>query len=175
VKVKKCKECKAEFVPSKPLQSVCSPKCAIDRATKQRITKERKEYREAKEKQKTRADWMREAQRAFNSYIRERDKKLPCISCGRHHRGQYHAGHYRTVGGNPELRFNELNVWKQCAPCNDHLHGNIVNYRIELERRIGRAKLEWLEGPHQPQKYTIDELKSIKETYKQKLKELKNE
>jgi hypothetical protein len=33
--------------------------------------------------------------------------------------------------------------------------------------------VEWLEGPHEPKKYTIEDLKSIKETYRQKLKALK--
>lgn len=172
LKPKKCKQCKTAFVPRSSLQVCCGIKCAVEHAQSKRKTKERKEYREAKEKIKSRSDWMREAQQAFNSFIRERDKELPCVSCGRHHQGQYHAGHYRTVGGNPELRFSELNVWKQCAPCNDHLHGNIVNYRIELERRIGRDKLEFLEGPHEPKKYTIDDLKAIKAEYKLKLKEL---
>lgn len=178
-KPRKCKHCRTKFVPDRPFIVWCSPECGaelakakIARQNALRAKKARKEYRDAKEKQKKRSDWLREAQQAFNAYIRERDKELPCISCGRHHQGQYHAGHYRTVGGNPELRFSELNVWKQCAPCNDHLHGNIVNYRIELERRIGRANLEWLEGPHEPKKYTIEELKEIKATYKAKLKDL---
>jgi len=173
LKQKKCKTCGVKFTPTKPLQSRCSIECAIEYAKVSRTKKDRAELRVAKERIKSRADWTKEAQAAFNAYIRARDSKYPCISCGRYHDGQYHAGHYRTIGGNPELRFDERNVHKQCAPCNNHLHGNIVNYRIGLEGRIGKSGIEYLEGPHEPKKYTIEELKTIKQTYKAKLAALK--
>ena len=112
------------------------------------------------------------AQQAFNAYIRFRDSDDPCISCQRHHTGQYHAGHYRSVGAHPELRFEELNNNKQCAPCNNHLSGNIADYRINLIKKIGVKKVEWIEGPHEPKKYTCAELKEIELLYKQKLKDL---
>jgi hypothetical protein len=133
----------------------------------------RKELRTSKVKIKTRAQHMKEAQAAFNAWIRERDIGLPCVSCGRHHNGQWHAGHYRTVGGNPELRFEPLNVWRQCAPCNNHKSGDIVNYRLELVRRIGAEKVAWLEGPHEPRKHTVEEIKTIKAEYRAKTRELK--
>lgn len=177
---KKCKICSSVFEPRTSTQTVCSWECANAYTTKlaekrkrQDEANKRKEYRKAKEKQKTRADWMREAQQAFNAYIRARDDKEPCISCGRHHSGQYHAGHYRTTAAAPELRFNELNVWKQCAPCNNHKHGNITEYRINLVKRIGIELVEWLEGAHSPKKYSIDDLKEIKRIYKEKLKSCK--
>lgn len=97
----------------------------------------------------------------------------PCVSCGRHHNGQWHAGHYRSVGGHPALRFEPLNVWRQCAPCNTHKSGDLVNYRAELVRRIGIVNVEWLEGPHEPQKYTIDELKALTAKYRALTRELK--
>lgn len=112
------------------------------------------------------------AQQAFNAYIRMRDHGDNCISCGRDHGGQYHAGHYRSAGAHPELRFEEFNCHKQCAPCNNHLSGNIADYRINLIKKIGKDKVEWLEGPHQPKKYTCKDLKEIEDHYKQKLKEL---
>lgn len=115
------------------------------------------------------------AQQAFNAFIRYNDRSDPCISCGRYHSGQYHAGHYRSTGAHPELRFEELNCHKQCAPCNNHLSGNIADYRINLIKKIGIDKVEWLEGPHEHKKYTCEELKEIETYYKQKLKELQNE
>ena len=179
VKPKKCKVCKTEFRAFNSLHVFCSGECAIahskkvqEKRVKKVASEKRKAYREAKEKLKTRSEWMSSAQKAVNAYIRKRDEKLPCISCGRYHQGQYHAGHYRTVGGNPELRFEELNIHKQCSPCNNHLHGNIVNYRIGLRDKIGDEKLEWLEGKHEPKHYTIDDLREIEKTYKLKLKEL---
>jgi hypothetical protein len=116
-----------------------------------------------------------EAQAVFNQYIRARDENLPCISCGKHHTGQYHAGHYRTRGSAGHLRFSEDNCHKQCAPCNNHLSGNIVNYRPRLIEKIGIERVAALENNNQTHKWTKEELIQIKHTYKQKLKQLKAE
>lgn len=181
-KAKTCKnsECAAKFTPQRLGQSVCSPKCglAIADVNKAKARKaldqiERREIKAAKERIKSRGDYLREAQTAFNAWVRERDAQLPCVSCGRHHQGQWHAGHYRTVAGSPELRFEPLNVWKQCAPCNNHKSGDIVNYRLELVRRIGAEQVAWLEGPHEPKRYSIEDLKAIAAEYRAKLRELK--
>lgn len=181
-KAKTCSvpSCRASFVPRVSFQTWCSPDCAVviargkqEKKRKALALIERREIKVRKEKLKSRADHMREVQAVFNEWIRLRDAALPCVSCGRFHEGQYHAGHYRTVGANPELRFEPLNVWKQCAPCNNHKSGDIVNYRIELVKRIGAEKVEWLEGPHKPQRYTIEQLKAIKAEYRAKTKELK--
>jgi hypothetical protein len=65
------------------------------------------------------------------------------------------------------LRFNELNCHRQCAPCNNHKSGNITEYRIELIRRIGENLVEWLEKDHPPHRWTIEELKGIRQYYKE--------
>ena len=132
---------------------------------------ERAEIRRRKEAIKSRADWAKEAQTAFNAWVRIRDEGLPCISCGRQHQGQWHAGHYLSTGARPELRFTESNVHRQCAPCNTHLSGNAVLYRIGLIERIGLQVVEWLEGPHELPKWTADELREIRDTYRRKAKE----
>lgn len=180
MKAKRCKSCRESFIPIKSLQAVCSVPCAIaltnagkEKSRKAKEARERAEHRQAKERIKTKGEHAKEAQAAFNEFIRLRDKDLPCVSCGRHHQGQFHAGHFRSVGGNPELRFEPLNVWRQCAPCNNHMSGNVVNYRIELVKRIGAEIVEWLEGPHEPKRYTIEDLKAIKAEYMAKVRELK--
>ena len=165
IKLKKCIVCKEQFPPFRTTQKVCSPNCAVKAAQIIREKQERKELREAKQRIKTRAEWLREAQVEFNKFIRLRDQKLPCVSCGRFHQGQWHAGHYRSVGSSPELRFNELNVWRQCSACNNYLSGNIVNYRKSLVERIGLEKVDWLEGKHEPLKLTIEEIKQVKRKY----------
>ena len=172
IKKKLCKVCKELYQPIRPLQSVCSPNCAWDHARTVRVKAERKETKELKVKLKTKAEWLKEAQAIFNQYIRLRDKDAPCISCQRFHTGQYHAGHYKTTGSHPELRFNEFNVHKQCAPCNNHLSGNIINYRLNLVKKIGLDEVEWLESNHTANKYTIDDIKALKVLYKQKIKAL---
>lgn len=181
-KPKKCRvaTCRASFVPSRMGQAVCSPACAMidaprhqEKARKSLAQVERSEIKVRKEKLKSRADHARDTQQAFNEWVRLRDAALPCVSCGRHHDGQYHAGHYRTVAANPEIRFEPLNVHKQCAPCNNHKSGDIVNYRIELLKRIGAEAVEWLEGPHEAKKYTAEELKAMTADYRAKARELK--
>ena len=181
-KPKKCRvaTCRASFVPSRMGQAVCSPKCALvdgprhaPKARKALDQIERREIKVRKEKLKTRADHLKDTQQAFNAWVRARDAALPCVSCGRHHQGKYDAGHYRTVGSNPALRFEPMNCHRQCSPCNTRLSGNIVNYRIELVKRIGAEALEWLEGPHEAKRYTVDELKAMTADYRAKTKELK--
>ena len=171
-RLKTCRICKKKFEPVRFAQICCGIPCAIEHANALKAKKEKKEHREAKAKLKSRADYLKEAQAVFNKYIRMRDDKEPCISCGRYHQGQYHAGHYRTVGAAPELRFNELNVYKQCAPCNNYLSGNLIEYRRKLVAKIGIKKVEWLESKHEANKYTIDEILEIKKHYQQKIKEL---
>jgi hypothetical protein len=168
-KQKKCRVCKEPFSGQ---GVVCSLKHAIELAKLQREKKQRKIDREHKVKLRSRSEWIKLAQAAFNKFIRLRDADLPCISCGRHHKGQYHAGHYLSTGAHPELRFDESNVHKQCAPCNDHLSGNIVRYRPALIEKIGIEKVGWLEGPHDPKKYTIPEFEAIRDEYNRKAKEI---
>ncbi|MFQ1023221.1 recombination protein NinG [Avibacterium paragallinarum] len=184
----KCKVCGTYYTKTvSSLQKVCSVDCAIklsaeqSRKKREKMAKaERAETRKRmtalKEKLKTRSDWLGEAQRVFNHYIRLRDKDLPCISCGRFHSGKYDAGHYRSVGSAPELRFHEDNCHKQCVPCNRHKSGNAIDYRINLIGRIGVARVEFLERKdHPPAKWSVDEIKEIIKTYNRKIKEIKRE
>ena len=135
-----------------------------------------KEKREAdkatRERLKSRGDWIKEAQTEFNKFIRLRDINEPCISCQKHHSGQYHAGHYLTTSAHPELRFNENNCAKQCQPCNTHLSGNLIRYRANLIIKIGVEAVEELEGPHPLSKLSIDDIKAIKQKYRTKTREL---
>ena len=118
--------------------------------------------------------WMKLAQSAFNAWVRARDAGQPCISCGRFHQGQNHAGHYRPAGSNPELRFEPDNCHLQCAPCNSHLSGNLSKYRPALIAKIGLERVEWLEGHHEPKRYRKEDYQAIEAEYKAKLKELKS-
>lgn len=181
-KSKKCRnaECRKDFIPAKTMQVACSPRCALALALKQRKKKEaaeakqeRAEHRAAKERVKSRGEHAKDAQAAFNAWVRERDHFQPCISCGRDHQGQWHAGHYLTVGARPELRFEPLNCHKQCAPCNNHLSGNLILYRVGLLEKIGQQKVDWLEGPHEPKRYSIEDLKAITKKYRELTRELK--
>ena len=190
-KPKKCRvaTCRASFVPSRMGQAVCSPACAMidaprhePKARKALADIERKEIKVRKEKLKSRADHLREAQAAVNEYVRLRDAHLPCISCDSTPNdndlmtgSRWDAGHYRSVGACPELRFEPLNIHRQCVKCNRNLSGNAVEYRIRLVLRIGAEKVAWLEGLHPACKYTVDEIKAIKAEYRAKTRELKRD
>lgn len=172
---KKCKSCGVKFQPERTLQPTCSPRCAIDLTNAQ---KERKVKRVKREKRKAHNDTdrryqLKKAQESFNAFIRERDKEDACISCGRHHTGQYHAGHYRSVGAIGALRFNQFNVSRQCSACNVHLSGNIHGYRKGLLKKFGVKKVEWLEGNHEPAKLSLEEIKAIRVFYQKMLKRMK--
>lgn len=118
--------------------------------------------------------WMRRAQAEFNRFIRARDAGMPCISCGHPDDGsrQRHASHYRSAGGNPSERFNELNVWASCSICNSHLSGNLTAFRVALVGKVGIEVVEALEGPHEPKRYRREDYQAIEAEYKEKLKEL---
>ncbi|PUB43211.1 recombination protein NinG [Pseudomonas sp. GV047] len=188
-KPKKCRvaTCRASFVPARLGQAVCSPACAMidaprhePKARKALADIERKDIKVRKEKLKTRADHLREAQAAVNEYVRLRDAHLPCISCDSSPNdndlmtgSRWDAGHYRSVGACPELRFEPMNIHRQCVKCNRNLSGNAVEYRIRLVQRIGAEKVSWLEGLHAPCKYTVEEIKAIKAKYRAMTRELK--
>ena len=187
----KCTGCKCRFLAdqliSLPAGKFHTYTCAAeygktksdkirDKAIKAKAKKEKAKHTKAKKElnDNDKRYQLKKTQELFNKYIRLRDHNNPCISCGRHHSGQYHAGHYRTVGANPELRFDERNCHKQCAPCNNHLSGNIVNYRSRLLQLYGIDFVEAVEGFHPQKKYTIEDLKELQVLYKHKIKELEN-
>ncbi|HEK1443946.1 TPA: recombination protein NinG [Pseudomonas aeruginosa] len=175
-------ECGTKFIPQRLGQRVCSPACAL--ATKDKhqaparkaiADRNRREIKARKEKLKSRAEHLKECQAIFNQYIRLRDADKPCVSCGRPATwdGQWHASHYRSVGSTPALRFNPLNVHRACSICNSHLSGNIMGYRPELVRRIGEEAVLALEGPHEPLKLTIEDIKALKAKFRARVRELK--
>lgn len=188
-KPRKCRICKRDFQPVRPLQNVCSVECAqakakVDRAKAERVAalESRKVIRLKREQLKTRSDYMKEAQRAFNAFIRERDKDQPCICCGASlvasgsssaTGGAFDCGHYRSVGSAPHLRFDERNAHGQTKKCNRYGAGRAVDYRIGLIARIGLPAVESLESDNTPRHWTKEDLIQIRETYRAKLKVLK--
>lgn len=174
VKPKKCAQCRCEFTPQRPMQKVCSPACAQSLAKKRREKVEKAADRQKRESLKTRAQWAKDAQSAVNAYVRARDAGKPCISCGRMHEGQWHAGHYLSRGAHPELALEPLNIFRQCAPCNTYLSGNQIEFRKGLIARRGVKLVEWLEGPHEAKRYTIEDYKAIILKFKAMTKEMAN-
>lgn len=190
---RKCTVCREWFHPVRSEQYVCSYECACvhgkaandaAKAEKQRKEKKRRLEEERADRQrqaerrmavKPLSYFIKQAQHAFNEFIRYRDRDFPCISCGRHHDGQYHAGHFRTTGASPELRFDEDNCHKQCSACNNHLSGNLTAYRPALIAKIGQARFDALMGPHALPKWNRDDYIRIRDEYRAKLRDLKKQ
>lgn len=174
-KQKKCKHCKEMFTTERPMQSCCNIHCSIEYAKAQKIKRDGADKRKALKvfNDSDKNVLKRKAIQVFNAYIRARDKDKPCVSCGyKDGARQIHAGHFRPAGNVAILRFDERNVHAQCSICNNHLSGNLVNYRKELINRIGLDQVEELEATNKPKQYTIEEYAEIIKTYKAKIKEL---
>lgn len=168
----RCKHCKKKFEPLRFNQKYCLNEECVRVWVE---TEKQKQWKTKKTRLKKELmslqDWLKLAQMTFNKYIRHRDKGLSCISCDKPAK-KPNAGHYFSQGGHSNVRFHEDNVHLQCEHCNSYLSGNLLNYRIGIEKRIGTARLIVLEViAHETKKWTIDECKAIIETYKSKLKE----
>jgi len=184
VKQKKCKVCGTLFTPYSSTTQVCTTygiECAKTHAEKarkrlekKRAVIERKKTKEAIAKIQPKSYWLKKAQFWFNKFIRLRDENKGCISAdgSSNHNGQRHAGHYRSVGSAPHLRFDERNCHGQCAHCNNWLSGNQQKYRLGLISRIGEETTEALEADNEAKNYTIEDIQAIELFYKQKCKEL---
>jgi hypothetical protein len=169
----RCKNCKDKFEPIRfnhkyCLKDECIKAFVEEVKVKQwKVTKTR-----MKNDLKTLQDWLKEAQTVFNKYIRLRDEGLWCISCNLPPKKK-NAGHYFSSGGHSNVRFDEDNVHLQCEACNTFLSGNLLQYQIGIQKKIGAQKLlELQERAHVTKKWTIDELKEIIQTYKKKVNEL---
>lgn len=168
---KKCKVCKTWFERKSEWQQVCdNVDCAVAYA-KSEIKKKQEQTKKAfrqTEKSKLREN----AQYWFNRFIRLRDKNEPCISCGHTGNRKVNAGHFKSAGQNPQLRFNELNVHKQCELCNCYKSGNLAEYRKNLIKKIGIQNVEALEQDKSTKKYSEKDYQDIIVKYKSKCIEL---
>lgn len=82
----------------------------------------------------------------FKRYIRLRDFRKGCISCGlfKNWGATWQAGHYYTKGSTwAALAFDEMNVNGQCAKCNLE-EGSKQGYALGLVDRYGKDILQTL-------------------------------
>lgn len=168
----RCKICRTKFDARYFLQKTClETECVLRYSEQEKLKKWKVKKKKMKEALKTHKDYLKELQIVFNRWVRLRDKGNLCISCQKRPKKE-NAGHYRSSGGNPELTFEPLNVHLQCEHCNTYLHGNLIDYRINLIKKIGLEKVEWLESSHDANKYTIPELKEMKVFYNNEIKRM---
>ncbi|WP_311747536.1 recombination protein NinG [Proteus columbae] len=192
---RRCKICRKWFIPERSFQHWCSPDHREELAIqiyrsqeKRRQANRKKEQREkeikARDKLKARklavkptSYFIKQAQTAFNQYIRLRDHDEPCISCGEInppdlHGGQWDCGHFLSVGSHPELRFDERNAYKQCKSCNGgtgrftHKNASVSQkYEEKLIEKFGQELVDWLR----------EDYIQIRDKYREKVRQLKRE
>lgn len=184
-KPKPCAACKTLFTRQRPMQKVCSPICAreivrikAEKAAVKLAASDKKVIREKLDALQTKPQLVKKAQFAFNAFIRARDAGKPCICCGKPLQvggvgGGFDAGHYRSVGSAPHLRFDETNCHGQTKHCNNYLAGNHVAYRAGLIELIGLRELELLEADQTVRKYTREGLIALAKQYNAEARRLK--
>lgn len=172
-KTRKCKYCRSEFIPYTTLQKNCfDPDCVTAWINDVKTKQWTKKKAQLKKDLMNTSDYLKIAQQVFNKYIRLRDQGLNCISCGKEPKKE-NAGHYFSQGGHSNVRFDEDNVHLQCEHCNSFLSGNLLNYQIGIEQRIGADKLIELHArAHDIKKWSAEELKGIISVYKEKIKKI---
>ena len=187
MRTRRCALCRAKTPETDAIYSKLKSFCSMEHlveysksnAAKQLVKKVKaKETRERKEKLRTRSEWLKLAQKAFNESIRVRDAGKPCISCGASQGdvvlgGAFDAGHYRSVGSAPHLRFHTWNCALQCVRCNRYRGGSPHEYRKGLIDRRGLEIVEALEQDDRPRNYKIHDLKRIIELCKKRTKQVK--
>jgi hypothetical protein len=170
--MKKCKNCKQLFIP---IRSTLEKYCKESECVRVWVAIEKeKAWKKTKAVKKaelmTVQDYIKIAQVTFNKYIRLRDKGSVCISCQKPPKKE-NAGHYFNANNHWNVRFNEFNVNSSCITCNQYLSGNLIEYRKYLINKIGLEQLTLLEAEaNKTRKFTVNELKEIIKTYKNKIK-----
>lgn len=175
-KPRPCPVCRNTFTPDRPLQKVCSPRCAMKKVRLDKV-EERAKVRTVREEGKRLGTLIAEAQAAFNAYIRARDAGLPCICCGKPFEpmkpgGSVDAGHFRARSVAPHLRFHEDNVFAQRKNCNRPGGTTYAAFRAGVVARIGEERVVALETNNAIHKWTKDEVREIRAKYRAKLREL---
>jgi len=146
MKPKKCKYCKSEFDPVRPLQQCCSFDCSVGYAKEQQEKKRAASWRQKKarmkESIKSLSSYKKDLQIVINQIVRKIDENFDCISCDKSE-GRFDAGHRLSVKAYPNLRFNLLNNFKQCSwNCNHMLSGNPDKYDDKLIKLFGKEMQE---------------------------------
>lgn len=166
IKKKKCIECSTEFLPFNSLQKVCGNKCAIIVGKSEQKKKKAKEWQKEKsilkEKLKTKSDYEKDLQILINKIVRLIDKNTCCISTGKPLNEKFDAGHFFSVGSNPTIRFNLLNIYAQSVYANQYLSGDQINFMNGLSDNYGKGLQSIvlkLKSDYKVIKLSIDDLK----------------
>ena len=172
----RCKHCKKKFEAIHFNQKYCTDdECMKVWIKSAKEVQWKKKKKRMKEELRTTSDYIKEAQKWVNKFVRLRDKDKGCVSCDAPLNGKFDAGHFFSAGGFGSVRFDVRNIHGQCVYCNQWEHGNLYKYHIRLLSRIGLKEFEDLERQsNKMKKWDKEELKEIIKEYKQKCKEIEN-
>ena len=176
MKLTKCRVCRTPYQKWSITQKTCSNiACAIEQVKLDKAKKARKATIDRRKELKPRREWLQDAQKVVNQYVRLRDILKGCVSCDRPStwQGQWHASHFRSVGAASAIRFNLWNIHKSCSICNNWKSGNLSDYEPRLRQKIGDEKVDWLRTQNHPVKHEIPYLKRLISIGKKKIKRLK--
>lgn len=187
----RCAHCRAKLTPERPSQIVhaeCAEPYAIAKREKEERAQakavrmaarvEKAETRRRKEATKPRAKWLSECQDIVNRYVRvlALSRGQGCFTCGampeQKFGGTYDAGHFRSVGSAPQLRYWIPQIKIQCIPCNRHKGGMAISFRRALVEAHGNEWVERLESMNHYEKFDVDYLKRFKSVMGKKLRRL---
>lgn len=177
----------------------CGMDCATSYAKKMapmaRAKHEREERvnckRRKKKLERTNLKWQhQQTQRVFNKmrvlqelkWFRDRGIEPYCISCGKINM-DWCCGHFKTVGAQSNLRYEESNTHLQCNKyCNQSLSGNLYGnkntrgYIAGLYMRFGdeiaQSKIDFCNSNTEPKKWHWDELEQFRSECREKIKRL---
>lgn len=201
-KPKKCPICKNEFKPFSSMEKVCSIRCAVKQVDLNKVKAKAKEEKAFKQettrlrKQFYANDLKKQhelTQKVFNrmrkleefKWFLERGLEPECISCGKTNM-DWCCGHFKTVGSQGNLRYDEMNTKLQCNKnCNMSLSGNIEGnkhfrgYRKGLLERFGIEEgqriIDYCETHTEVKKWQCDELIERRQFFNKRIRELESD
>lgn len=174
-KSKNCKVCGRNFYPFNTIDKTCSFVCFQALKEQDEIKVRFQKAKQSLEKSDKAKDLMKIAKLLVQKYARLRDKDLPCISCGQNTSTVWDGGHFFKSELYSGLRFDELNLAKQCRKCNTYLNGNEIGYVHGFIGRYGLVAFNELSlkaKETKNKKWSVPELQEIINSYKLKIKDL---
>ena len=142
-KEKKCKQCGAKFTPTRPLQYICSPKCAMlyaDKNSKEIVKAKAKEEKKKMVEELT--NWSQKLMTKIQEIARLIDHGQPCLARGVM-ANQFHGGHVYSRGSNPQIKYNLHNIHRQSAQSN-HFQNDDGLLREGLVKEYGQEYMDFI-------------------------------
>lgn len=177
----KCKVCKSEYIKRSITHKTCSVECSLIYIESEKKKAYRKEHIKRTVDLYTRSDWIRMAQIEVNRYVRIRDQLAGhrCICCNEpldFDGSQVDAGHWRSTGSAPHLRFDTFgNISAQRKHCNRWRAGRAMDQEPIIRERWGDDVADAILADQQSRKWSIAELIEIRGGFRQWANELKRQ